>query len=54
MKFWIGITDNDWYKYLSTIQPDEINFWQRSARGLMGLETGPQLCLILLNRDYYE
>jgi putative restriction endonuclease len=31
MKFWIGVTDNNWFKYLSKIQPDEINFWQPSA-----------------------
>lgn len=40
MKFWIGITDNDWYKYLSTIQPDEINFWQPGAGGFKVLEPG--------------
>lgn len=31
MKFWVGVTDNNWFKYLSEIQPDEVNFWQPSA-----------------------
>jgi putative restriction endonuclease len=31
MKFWVGVTDNKWYKFLSQIQPDEVNFWQPSA-----------------------
>ena len=28
MKFYLGITDNNWYKYLSDINPEDINFWQ--------------------------
>jgi putative restriction endonuclease len=31
MKFWVGITDTDWYRYLQSLQPDEVNFWQPSA-----------------------
>ncbi|MEW6427840.1 MAG: HNH endonuclease [Thermodesulfobacteriota bacterium] len=31
MKFWVGVTDNNWFKYLSELQPDEVNFWQPSA-----------------------
>jgi putative restriction endonuclease len=31
MKFWVGVTDNKWYKFLSEIQPDEVNFWQPSG-----------------------
>jgi putative restriction endonuclease len=32
MKFWVGITDKDWFDYLSAGSPDEVNFWQPSAR----------------------
>jgi len=32
MKFWVGVTDNQWFKYLSEIKPDEVNFWQPSAK----------------------
>ena len=28
MKFYLGVTDNAWYKYLSRINPEDINFWQ--------------------------
>lgn len=28
MKFWVGVTDNSWFNYLSQIAPDEVNFWQ--------------------------
>lgn len=31
MKFWVGVTDNSWYKFLSERQPDEVNFWQPSG-----------------------
>ncbi len=32
MKFWVGVTDNNWYKFLANLQPDEVNFWQPSAK----------------------
>ena len=28
MKFWVGITDKEWFEFLSQLQPDELNFWQ--------------------------
>lgn len=28
MKFWVGLTDKQWFNYLASIQPDEVNFWQ--------------------------
>ncbi|PKM81034.1 MAG: restriction endonuclease [Firmicutes bacterium HGW-Firmicutes-14] len=28
MKFYIGVTDNNWYNYLSNNKPDEVNFWR--------------------------
>lgn len=28
MKFYLGVTDNNWYQYLSNINPEDINFWQ--------------------------
>lgn len=31
MKFYLGVTDNNWYKYLSQINPKGINFWQPSG-----------------------
>lgn len=33
MKYWVGVTDNDWFRYLrSTPGLDEVNFWQPSGR----------------------
>jgi putative restriction endonuclease len=42
MRFWIGITDSDWHKFLHARQPlDEVNFWQPSAgRRFADLERG--------------
>lgn len=28
MKFYLGVTDNQWFDYLSRINPEDINFWQ--------------------------
>jgi putative restriction endonuclease len=29
MKLWVGVTDNDWYRFLSQLpNVDEVNFWQ--------------------------
>lgn len=28
MRFYVGVTDNEWYAYLAQLQPDEVNFWQ--------------------------
>jgi putative restriction endonuclease len=34
MKFWVGVTDRAWYEHLCQSEPDEVNFWQPSARRL--------------------
>jgi putative restriction endonuclease len=31
MKLWVGVTDDDWFDYLSARRPDEVNFWQPSG-----------------------
>jgi len=33
MKFWIGVTDNKWFEFLSKRSPDEVNFWRPSGFG---------------------
>jgi putative restriction endonuclease len=41
MKLWVGITDDDWYEFLSARRPDEVNFWQPSGgRQFRSLEPG--------------
>lgn len=32
MKFWVGITDKDWFDHLASREPDEVNFWQPSGK----------------------
>jgi putative restriction endonuclease len=32
MKFWVGVTDKNWFEFLRARAPDEVNFWQPSAR----------------------
>jgi len=33
MKYWIGVTDNKWFEFLSARLPDEVNFWRPSGLG---------------------
>lgn len=41
MKFWLGVTDNGWFDFLSHAGVDEVNFWQPSGRTpFAGLEPG--------------
>jgi len=28
MDFWVGTTDNNWFNYLSQINPEDVNFWR--------------------------
>ena len=32
MKFYLGVTDNKWFDYLSSIYPEDINFWQPGGK----------------------
>lgn len=32
MKFWLGVTDNQWFEFVSGKRFNEVNFWQPSAR----------------------
>ncbi len=34
MRFWVGVTDKAWFEHLRAQAPDEVNFWQPSARPL--------------------
>lgn len=31
MDIYLGVTDNNWFRYLSQINPEDINFWQPSG-----------------------
>ena len=28
----VGVTDSDWFTYLSQLQPDEVNFWKPGGK----------------------
>jgi putative restriction endonuclease len=32
MRFWVRLTDERWFRHLSAIRPDEVNFWQPGSR----------------------
>ena len=33
MKVYVGVTDNDWYRFLNQLpNVDEVNFWHRVGR----------------------
>lgn len=51
MRFWVGITDADWYRYLSTCGADEVNFWQPGERMAARLEPGTPFLFKLHARD---
>ncbi len=40
MKFFVAVTNNDWFHFLSKIQPDEINFWRPGRQPFSALEVG--------------
>jgi putative restriction endonuclease len=41
VKFWVGVTDGNWFDYLSRVQQEEVNFWQpNGAVAYAGLTAG--------------
>jgi putative restriction endonuclease len=40
MQFYIGVTDGDWFRFLSQLNPDEVNFWRPSGKIFSATETG--------------
>lgn len=41
MKYWVGVTDNGWFEFLSNAGVDEVNFWQpRGKVTFAGLQPG--------------
>ena len=41
MKFWVGVTDNKWFRNLRDKGLDEVNFWQPSAKPMfVNIEPG--------------
>jgi putative restriction endonuclease len=41
MKFFVGVTNNDWFRYLAQRLPDEVNFWRpRSQSQFRAIQRG--------------
>ena len=54
MKYYIGVTDNAWFKFLADRQPDEVNFWQPGGnRGFERLNPGELFLFKLHSPDNY-
>ena len=54
MKIWIGVTDKDWFEYLTRLEPDEVNFWQPSgSRNFRVLQPGEPFLFKLHSPNNY-
>ena len=54
MKIWVGVTDRDWFQFLSRIGPDEVNFWQPSgSRMFRALQPGEPFLFKLHSPDNF-
>ena len=49
MKIYVGITDNNWYKFLAKQQPDEVNFWQPGGKQVFRVLNPYELFLFKLH-----
>ena len=53
MKLYIGVTDNDWYRYLSRLSNvDEVNFWQPGGSHVFKALKPGELFLFKLKKPY--
>ncbi|MDX1933079.1 MAG: HNH endonuclease [Capsulimonadales bacterium] len=54
MEFFVGVTDKDWFVFLSERQPDEVNFWFPSPKqGFAALPPGGPFLFKLHHPDNY-
>lgn len=54
MKYWVGVTDKNWFEFLRARAPDEVNFWQPSSgRRAVHLEPGAPFLFKLHAPDNY-
>lgn len=40
MKFYVGVTDNEWFSFLAKIRPDEVNFWRPGGGNFRAIGPG--------------
>jgi len=53
MKFYIAVTDKDWYSYLAPRKPDEINFWRPGHIRFQAIIPGSPFLFKLHSPDNY-
>jgi putative restriction endonuclease len=51
MKFFVGVTDNEWFRFLAKLQPDEVNFWRPGGGNFRAIQEG-DLFLFKLHSPY--
>lgn len=49
MRFWVGVTDDDWFAFLVRRMPDEVNFWQPGGNRMFRAIDQGQLFLFKLH-----
>ena len=55
MKFWVAITDKNWFEMLRAMGPDEVNFWQPSGtRVFRALQPGELFLFKLHSPDDFD
>lgn len=52
MKFYVGVTDKEWFDYLASIAPDEVNFWQPGGKVAFKVLEPGELFLFKLHSPY--
>ena len=40
MQFFVGVTDNDWCRFVAELRPEELNFWRPSGGSFSAIEEG--------------
>ena len=53
MKFWVGITVDNWFVQLSRLKPDEANFWQPGSTPPRRMDPGTLFLFKLHAPDNY-
>ena len=53
MKFFVGVTDNSWYRHLAKLCPDEVNFWRPSGRSFGAVLSGSPFLFKLHSPENY-
>ncbi|HMP91156.1 MAG TPA: HNH endonuclease [Kiritimatiellia bacterium] len=54
VKYWVGITDKQWFTYLAALAPEEVNFWRPSSTQNFGaIEVGAPFLFKLHSPDNF-